>query len=137
MNRIVYFLTLLFFVLTVCACVCTVIAEFNRMVCPASPVRVFNLKAVGNQAYRVEFLGEDASMRLPESLTRVEDFVETGKVVFAGAKQLEITEARKVCEGWCSVLQRTGGGLVTGILERAPAAAGFFKNSCKTGGTEG
>lgn len=136
MNRIVYLLTLFFFMLAVSTGVCMVLSEFNRMVRPAAPVRVFNLETAGNQVYHVEFLGVDANMRLPVNLTRVEDFMEKGKAALKGVKYPEVAGIKEVFAGWWLALQQAGGGLVSDILARTPAAAESIKNICKPGRTE-
>lgn len=133
MNRTFYLLTLFLFVLAVSSGVCVVLKEFNRMVCPAAPVRVFDLEAAGSQAYRVEFLREEADLNLPVDLTRAEGLMKKCQRDLVEGKCLAtVAKAGKVTAGWCSTLREAGSRLVSYLLSRSAAAAGSFQERLQT-----
>ncbi|MCL6634639.1 MAG: hypothetical protein K6T29_02585 [Peptococcaceae bacterium] len=65
MDWLKYRLMLLFFCAAVAAGVAVILAEFNVMIRPAGPVRAFGLEEAGPGVYRVEFLGEKATVQVP------------------------------------------------------------------------
>jgi hypothetical protein len=132
-NRTFYLLTLFFFVLAVSTGVCVVLKEFNRMVCPAAPVRAFNLEAGGSQTCRIEFLLEESELKLPVDLNRAGDLMKQYQRDLVEGKCLAtVAKAGKVTAGWCSTLREAGNRFVSDLLSRSAAAAGSFQERLHT-----
>jgi hypothetical protein len=132
-NRAFYILSLSLFLLAVGSGVYVVLKEFNRMVCPSSPVRVFDLEAAGEQVYRVEFLQEEVDFKLPVDLTRAGELVSRiQRDLVAGGYPELVAETRKVVTVWCSTLREAGNRFISDLMSSAAAAAGSLQVRLQT-----
>lgn len=88
MIRAVFVYTFIFYIAAVAIGVSVVHKEFNRMVAPKEPISAFNLNSTGQDALRLEFLGESLEIKIPEAFNLDLLTVESQKVISGIGKEV-------------------------------------------------